>query len=506
MFLLRQSLSLRHILFIVSSHSANNVKKIVFKELIKLINEEKQNYNMQEAVKPAERGSRHRIKAIVGNALEIAGSGLVLSNGKLADLLMVALRHPPTAPTNSFEDALAYNGVHLSAAILTFSAGVVTFILGRRTLSAERPDLVSIQDKTHNLFARMLDCVSYVVEKSEHVRINARRITELVDSGFLADVSKPGLSPNWLESFPSKGDLKKLKLNEKERLQFVLILDSISFCYWGEPKWFIEYKGERLDGARGMMGALLRALEEGKPILCANFLEHMNREDLSSILRGNTEIPLLDERLKILNQAGRILNQEHGGQFYNMVKGVHSAEQLLGLIVTKFSSFKADESVYKGKKILFYKRAQLLISDIHSLYTYMSVFHLDDFAYFIKGFPKYVFGKLRSNDYVGIEGQNLPLLGCADYKIPYALRKLGVIEYSSRLAEKIDNGEVIPARSEEEIEIRANSLWAIKLLKESLGKRYKKRLSSMEINDILWLSVQDRTDGKPYHLTLTTCY
>ena len=38
------------------------------------------------------------------------------------------------------------------------------------------------------------------------------------------------------------------KLNPKDRLQLLLVFNSVSFSYWGDPKWKIQYNGEELDG------------------------------------------------------------------------------------------------------------------------------------------------------------------------------------------------------------------------------------------------------------------
>ncbi|MBM4402713.1 MAG: hypothetical protein FJ044_05725, partial [Candidatus Cloacimonetes bacterium] len=152
--------------------------------------------------------------------------------------------------------------------------------------------------------------------------------------------------------------------------------------------------------------------------------------------------------------------------------------KLLELILQSFASFD-DTSIFYGKKINFYKRAQLLVSDIYQL------------------FGGEGFGNLKNVD---------QLTACADYKLPQSLRTLGVISYTKSLAEKVDNKTPIPKDNQEEVEIRANTIWAVELIRQGLEKIGEK-VMPIGINDHLWLIGQDKgKHEKPYHRTLTIAY
>lgn len=98
------------------------------------------------------------------------------------------------------------------------------------------------------------------------------------------------------------------------------------------------------------------------------------------------------------------------------------------------------------------------------------------------------------------------LTACADYKLPWILRKLGILSYSESLAREVDTKVEIPHGSEEEVEIRAGTIWANELIKQKLKKRIPK-IDSIHINDHLWLLSQARLpNDKSYHLTRTTAY
>jgi hypothetical protein len=103
-------------------------------------------------------------------------------------------------------------------------------------------------------------------------------------------------------------------------------------------------------------------------------------------------------------------------------------------------------------------------------------------------------------------GNIVDLTACADYKLPQMLRKYGILEYAKELSEKIDNNTELLAGSEEEVEIRANTVWAIELVRSGFQDRGID-ISAMDINDHLWLLTQKKyPDDKPYHLVRTTSY
>ena len=127
------------------------------------------------------------------------------------------------------------------------------------------------------------------------------------------------------------------------------------------------------------------------------------------------------------------------------------------------------------KKIYFYKLAQLLTSDI---------LHIRE---------------LKEN----IKVDYSHLVGCSDYKIPQVMRGLGILEYSDKLSNIIDNKKEIEVNSEYEIEIRANMLVAIDLIK----KKLENKVCAIDINDYIWSQGRNKTiELKPYHLTRNTNY
>lgn len=316
---------------------------------------------------------------------------------------------------------------------------------------------------------QILKTTKFVVEQAKLVKINKDKITE-----FCNHFEESHLS-HWIK----QGPYDLTQLNNKDKLHFLLVFNSISFSYWGEPKWTVEYNGEKFDGSFGMIAALGNAIENKVPILNMKWLSTITDESLEKITKGDVKIPLLKERVQILREVALIVAQKYNGDFSLFLKEANGdAMKILNNIIITFPSFN-DASSYKGKTVYFHKRAQLLISDIYQLFNGRD------------------YGKLRNID---------QLTACADYKIPWMLRTLGILSYSESLAKKVDHKIEMLHGSEEEVEIRASTIWANELIKQQLRKNIP-AIDSIHINDHLWLLSQAKLPhDKPYHLTRTTAY
>ena len=94
----------------------------------------------------------------------------------------------------------------------------------------------------------------------------------------------------------------------------------------------------------------------------------------------------------------------------------------------------------------------------------------------------------------------------ADYKLPQVLRQLGILDYTSFLEQNIDRKILLKQGSPEEVEIRANTIWAVDLIRQELEVKGK-GLKAYEIDWILWNMGQGKGfKVRPYHRTLTIFY
>ena len=80
------------------------------------------------------------------------------------------------------------------------------------------------------------------------------------------------------------------------------------------------------------------------------------------------------------------------------------------------------------------------------------------------------------------------------------------MEYSSELADKVDNEIEIPHDSEMEIEIRANMLYVIEIIKEYF-KEKRSSINSVELDNLIWLIGKNNKERKSVaHHTITIYY
>lgn len=324
----------------------------------------------------------------------------------------------------------------------------------------------------------ILSSTRIVLEEGEHVWINQERLERLVVAWVQQEENGAALyTPTWYDKYHFHDGTGRT-------VNWLLLLDALNFCFWaekGQPRWQIEYKGELLNGYWAEAAALTRAVEEGMPLWDATYLSNISSDDIAHIFRGvpaSPSIPLLEQRLANAREVGRVLTERYEGQFSHAVERVEGdAVKLALLLATHFSSFN-DVALYRKHEVRFLKRAQICVADLHG------------------SFGGKEWGALHNLD---------QLTAFADYKLPQVLRHSGVLEYERTLAGRIDNQELLPRGSEEEIEIRAATIWACELLRRTMAE-HDRILTAAEIDQRLWLLGQESTHMHPYHRTRTIFY
>ena len=318
----------------------------------------------------------------------------------------------------------------------------------------------------------VLESTQIVIEQAQFVRINKTRIAELC----AVWAKTPFATPPWDEN------VHWTSSDEEQLANYILVLDCLNFCFWpyrAQPRWKIEINGESMGGYQALAAALKRAKEEGIPVTDANWLAQATRADLAHIFRGQGEIPLMEQRVKNVNEVGRVLLEKYQGQFANAIKScAGSAVKLVELIARDFSSFN-DIASWHGHAVRIFKRAQITVVDIFGSFHGQGLGSFNDLE---------------------------RLTAYADYKIPQVLRALGVLVYAPELAVRVDNCELIPAGSSQEVEIRVSMVWAIELICRELKRLGAPRLP-YELDWFLWnLGQSSLPDERPYHRTRTYFY
>lgn len=327
----------------------------------------------------------------------------------------------------------------------------------------------------------VLSSTQRVVERATHAWINEERVSQ-VSAQLLAKYT-PTTEPAWYDRFHFHDGTERT-------VNWLLVLDALNFCFWGEkgqPRWRIDYHGEMLDGYWAEAASLTRAVEEGIALWDAEYLSSMSREDLAYIFRGvpaedgsaSETIPLFDARLAHVHEIGRVLLTRFNGQFARAVeKAGESTVNLVLLLAQEFSSFH-DVAVYHDREVRFFKRAQICVADLYG-----------------------AFGGKRWGAFTDLDKLTI----FADYKLPQVLRHYGVLVYDSELAERVDTQELLQAGGEEEVELRAATIWACELLRREMSRASGMAITAVEVDQLLWYLGQNSSEMRPYHRTRTIYY
>ncbi len=234
-----------------------------------------------------------------------------------------------------------------------------------------------------------------VVERAGSVRIDLAGVEDLARRITNREFSPP----EWESGLHWSG-------KPEETANFILVLDALNFCFWGEPRWVVTFEGQRYNGYWALAAALTRAMRQGIPLIDAEYLAQISEQQVATILAGEGTIPLLPERVANLREVGRILLSSHQGQFARLITDcAGNAIELVRRVVADFPSFN-DVATFDGREVRFYKRAQILASDLAGAFGGQGLGSFDDLD---------------------------RLTAFADYKVPQVLHQLGVLHYDVTL-------------------------------------------------------------------------
>ena len=178
---------------------------------------------------------------------------------------------------------------------------------------------------------------------------------------------------------------------------------------------------------------------KGVPITDPHFWQNEDEctaDVLRQVFRSTTdeEIPLLDERLACMREAGHVLYQRYRCSVPNLIDAANgSAAALVNILARDFSAFR-DEHRFEGRRkpVRLLKRAQIFVADVWAC------------------FEGEGYGAFRDIDKITM---------FADYRVPQILCGLGCMSYSPKLDATVRAGRPIESGSSWEMQMRGR--WAI---------------------------------------------
>ena len=327
--------------------------------------------------------------------------------------------------------------------------------------------------------------VSGLIPELEHVEINNARLKEeaekLATDEFALPEWRAPVFPDETAAGVTAGDV----------IDFLFIGNTINFQfrhYDSGGKFVAEYAGADWEGAFGMWACLKRRFDDDKDILRGEKLAGLSIKDVKTLFESadGTQIPMLDERHQILKSAGHTLEKYYNGQFRNLVESADSrlysdGDGIVDKLISDFESFR-DSNIVRlsggaSYEVNFWKRAQLAPGMAYGRFHSTESFRIAD----PKAFTVFV-----------------------DYNLPNILRGIGVIEYSSHLADLVDRRQMLEPGSREEVEIRAATVYATDELIELINNKRTTPIYAPHM-DYKLFNMRDKV-STPVHLTRTTAY
>lgn len=199
------------------------------------------------------------------------------------------------------------------------------------------PELIALLRKTLGLGGssdprtaetKVLENAQYAFDNAIDVALNPSKTKEAAETIWNLMQKKEYSTQTW-----SEHELHP-KAKDENTVDFIFTMDLLNFSFWSElpseKRFAIEYRGRKWTGYWSLVAALQRALDEGRstcrtlskrrqnltvidiPITTPEFWtkeDECTEELIKHVFRSATdeEIPLLQERLQCLREAGRVL-------------------------------------------------------------------------------------------------------------------------------------------------------------------------------------------------------
>lgn len=304
-----------------------------------------------------------------------------------------------------------------------------------------------------------------VAERARHVRITTE---EIVPDRY------PKTLPLGESGRPQFDAAHHFRGGIDETVGYVLCLDSINFG----SGWFPAMtKRPGLSGYFTVSTSLKERFERDGG-WSAHQLAALTAGEIAEVL-GQTGNPAVGALMTLfatsLNDLGRWVIDRFAGHYPAVPEEAGGSAVALVDLLTEMPMFR-DTASYRGLDVWFLKRAQLTAVDLSLAFD---------------GGPPARFGDL---DRLTIFADNL---------VPHVLRTDGLLTYSTELAEAVAAGRLLPAGSEQEVEIRACAVHAVELLVPQLAGR----ASAADLDFLLWNKGQHPAyRNLPRHRTRTTNY
>ncbi|KAL1760208.1 hypothetical protein FB107DRAFT_203422 [Schizophyllum commune] len=305
-------------------------------------------------------------------------------------------------------------------------------------------------------------------------------------------------------------------------LDWIFLISSLNFSFWSErqgteARYGVEWQESWTEatpkvftGYWSLVAALNRALSEGIPIIDPKLYADSDAcpDDLIAHVfrrapQAEEDIPLLQERISIMRENGRILCKNFGGSFAGFIDAFHTrfsgqgtALDLVKMVTETFPSFR-DETAFEGRRVCIWKRAQILVAELWAAFfpdvssessasppstlsdnplspTLAATTSTSSTSTHASK-PNAEITPATSPPHPLFPGPRGPAIGSltmfADYRVPQVLHHLRILQYSPALTRMLREYVPLQTGSKEEVALRAGSVLAVERVRDAIERR-----------------------------------
>ncbi|HEU0199727.1 MAG TPA: queuosine salvage family protein [Burkholderiaceae bacterium] len=306
-----------------------------------------------------------------------------------------------------------------------------------------------------------------VIQRARSVRLCGERLAAFART---LDEARVRAAYRWDREYHYSGD-------EATVIDYVFTVNAMNFGSGFLPQWQAEPLASTY---KPVAAALKRRIKSGGR--CdANFAANATPRHIGRLLGMPEGFELATLYARSLTELGRWVLERYG-DYAALLARLDPRRRVAALVEELASNLSGfdDRAEYDGAPVHFYKRAQILVSDLHLALGGRGAGSFDDID---------------------------ALTMFANSLVPHVLRLEGVLEYAPTLTHRIERSEPLAPGCPEEVEIRAGAVQAVEELCRELRDEHGWNVFPAMVDAYLWNVGQDaRYKSRPRHLCRTVFY
>ena len=166
-----------------------------------------------------------------------------------------------------------------------------------------------------------------------------------------------------IEKFDAFSQWKENELNPQVfndfAIDWIFLCDLLNFSFWKDEKDFdVDFDGKVYKNYWSLPATLNK---HASILVNPKFYSQISADQFDQMFNPN--IPLKNERIKLMNEAGRVLINKYDGSFANFLNNFanRSAWDFINCLINDFPSFR---DYNEQSQTWFLKRAQILVADL----------------------------------------------------------------------------------------------------------------------------------------------